>query len=116
MKTHSYDKYSIENDQFFYDEGYSKNTSILKQESELFNEDDYVPGKLIRVKRISKSDSEDWQILVNNTKTLLITGNRFSSIEKEFLRTPAGVLFIINGVKQGWKSVSDFKRQIKDLI
>jgi hypothetical protein len=115
MSTHSYDKYSIESDQFFYDEGHSKNTSILKQETELFNEEDYVPGELIRVKRIAKSDSEDWQVFINNNKTLLIKGNRFSTTEKEFLRTPAGVMFIINGIKQGWKSVSDFKRQIKDL-
>lgn len=111
----NYDKYGIENDQFFYDESTSKSNS-LKYDSELFNDEDYVPGDIINVKRISKLDVEDWQILLNNKEILLLKGTRFSAGEKKFLRTIQGINFIIDGIKQGWKSVSEFKRQIKDVM
>ena len=58
----SYDKYLVENDQFFYDEQNSKKGAFLKQDSELYNEDDAIPGASVRVKKIDS----DWQIYVNN--------------------------------------------------
>jgi len=109
----SYNKY-IENDQFFYDESASKKGFILKQDTELFNEEDYIPGKSIQVKRIA--EPEDWKVLVNGKEHFFLKGSRFTTREREFLRTAKGILFIVDGVKQGWKSVSEFKRQMKDLI
>ena len=102
------------NDQFAYDEG--KKSSFLKHDSELFNDEDYVPGNSIRVKRVSSSTKEDWLILKNDEEYLLIKGTRFSSKERVFLRSADGVLFLINGAKQGWNSVSEFKRQLAGKI
>lgn len=110
----SYDKYLVENDQFFYDENTSKKGSFLKQDTELFNEEDDVPGKSIQVKRIP--DPEDWNVLVDGQEYLLLKGTRFTAKEREFLRTPPGILFLILGVKSGWKSVSEFKRQMAEQI
>ena len=112
----SYDKYLTENDQFFYDEQNNKKGSFLKQDSELFNEDDDIPGQSIQVKRISYPPKEDWKVLINDKEHLLLRGTRFTSKEREFLRSVEGTLFIVHGTKQGWKSVSEFKRQLKDKI
>jgi hypothetical protein len=111
---HSYDKYLTENDQFFYDENDGRKGAFLKQDSELYNEEDDFPGKSVHVKRISQPPKEDWQIFVDSEKYLLLRGTRFTAKERAFLRTVEGTLFIIKGAKQGWKSVSEFKRQLKD--
>lgn len=102
------------NDQFIYDE--NKRGHFLKQDTELFNDEDYVPGNSIRVKRVANSTTEDWLILKNDEEYLLIKGTRFSAKEREFLRGASGVLFLINGAKQGWDSVSEFKRQLAGKI
>lgn len=107
----SYNKYLIENDQFFYDEGTTKKGSFFKHDTELFNENDDVPGKSIQVKRIA--EPEEWKVIVDGNEHLILKGSRFTSKEREFLRKPNGILFVIDGIKQGWKSVSEFKRQMK---
>ena len=104
-------KYLNENDQFFYDENTSKGT-FLKQDSELYNEDDDVPGKSVRIKKIGSN----WQIFVDNNEYLLLKGTRFTAGEKTFLCTQEGVQFILDGTKRGWKSVSEFKRQLKSKL
>lgn len=109
------DKYLNENDQFFYDEHNHKKGSFLKQDSELFNDEDNIPGSSVHVKRTSHP-KEDWQILINNKEALIIRGTRFTSKEREFLRSANGMLFIINGTKKGWKTVSEFKRQLQEIL
>ncbi|MCK9567835.1 hypothetical protein M0R72_02645 [Candidatus Pacearchaeota archaeon] len=111
MNDHSYHKYS--DDQFAYDEKGGKKGSFIKQDSEFFNDEDYVPGKSVRVKRISTSSHEDWRVFINEQEIIVLKGIRFTSKEREFLRTTEGVMFIINGIKSGWKSVSEFKRQLQ---
>jgi hypothetical protein len=112
MNDHSYNKYA-DDDQFVYDEKGGKKGSFIKQDSEFFNDEDYVPGKSVRVKRISTNSHEDWRIFVNEQEALVLKGIRFTAKEREFLRTTEGVMFIINGIKSGWKSVSEFKRQLQ---
>jgi len=108
----SYSKYLTENNNFFYDEKSAKKSSLSKFDDDLFNEEDSkAPEGSIRVKRTS--EPEDWQILVNNEDYLLLKGTRFAAKEREFLRTPEGLIFVINGAKAGWKSVSEFKRRIQ---
>jgi len=108
----SYSKYLTENDNFFYDEQSDKKSTFSKQDSELYNEDSAkIPGSSIRVKRVD--DSDDWQVLINGEEHLLIRGSRFTAKEREYFRTPKGLMFIIDGVRQGWSSVSEFKRQLK---
>jgi hypothetical protein len=112
MTDNSYNKYADE-DPFSYDEKSGKKTSLIKQDSEFFNDEDYVPGESVRVKRIANSAREDWKIFVNGQEAFVLKGIRFTTKEREFLRTTDGVMFIINGVKNGWKSISEFKRQLQ---
>lgn len=108
----SYDKYLVENDQFFYDEQSNKKGAFLKQDSELYNEDEDLPGSSVRIKK----NGSDWQIYVNNEEFLLLKGSRFTVGERMFLCSPTGVQFLLEGAKLGWKSVSEFKRQIKNKV
>jgi len=108
----SYSKYA-EEDPFAYGEKVGKKGSFIKQDSELFNDEDYVPGKSVRVKRVSSNSHEDWKVFVNEEEFLILKGIRFTSKERDFLRTSNGVMFVINGIKNGWKSVSEFKRQLE---
>jgi hypothetical protein len=103
----------LDDDQFVYDEKSGKKSSFLKQDSEFFNDEDYVPGKSVRAKRVCKGTCEDWKVFVNEQEVLVLKGIRFTTKEKEFLRTTEGVMFIINGIKSGWRSVSEFKRQLQ---
>ena len=114
MNSHSYDKY-LTDDSFLYDEQSTKNGQFLRQDTELFHDEDYIPGDSIEVKRVGAYPKEDWVVLVNTDEILNIKGTRLSSTEKKFLRSPEGLMFIINGVKSGWNTVSEFKRQLKDL-
>jgi hypothetical protein len=111
----TYDKYLTENDQFVYDEQ-GKRSVFLKQDSELFLDESYVPGKCIRVKYVESDSGEDWHILIDEKEQLVLKGNRFSTLEREFFRSTKGVVFIIEGIKKGWKSVSEFKRHVKENV
>jgi len=105
----AYDKYA-DNDQFVYDENCS-GKSFIKQDSELYNEEEAaIPGVSVRVKRTNN----DWKIYKNGIEVLILKESRFTAKEKEWLQTTQGFLFLLNGAKQGWDSVSEFKRQIKD--
>jgi hypothetical protein len=109
----SYDKYLTENDQFFYDEQNNKKGAFLKQDAELYNEEEAaIPGASIRAKLVN----EDWHVLVNGEEFLVLKSARFTVKERDFLCTLEGSQFIIQGVRQGWKSVSEFKRQLKDKV
>jgi hypothetical protein len=105
----------MDEDQFAYDEKSGKK-GLIKQDTEFFNDEDYIPGKSVRVKRVSKSSHEDWKVFVNGEEDLILKGTRFSAKEREYLRTTDGVMFIINGIKCGWKSVSEFKRQLEGKL
>lgn len=102
-------------DSFAYDEKHGISSFLLKQDNEFYNEEDNIPGKLIRVKKMSKPE-EGWKILVDGKEYLLIKSSRFSKQEKEFLRTEQGFQFIIDGVKQGWNSISEFKRKLEGIL
>ncbi len=107
----TYDKYS-ESDQFVYDE-HGSGKSFIKQDSELYNEEEAaIPGASVRVKLVDS----DWKIYVNGNEILVLKSSRFTTKEKEWLQTIAGFQFLIAGAKQGWDSVSEFKRQLKDKL
>lgn len=108
----SYDKYLVENDQFFYDENNSSKGSFLKQDLELYNEEDDIPGASVQVKRIDS----DCVVFVNGEESLTLKSSRFTAKERDWLQTAPGFQFMIEGAKQGWKSVSEFKRQLKDKV
>jgi hypothetical protein len=99
-----------ENDQFIYDE-HTSGKSFIKQDSELYNEEEAaIPGASVRIKRIDS----DWKIYINGIEVLVLKSSRFTVKERDWLNTTQGFLFMISGTKQGWDSVSEFKRQLKD--
>lgn len=105
----NYDKYK-DHDQFVYDEN-SSGKSFIKQDSELYNEEEAaIPGSSVRV----KCTNTDWKIYINGVEVLVLKESRFTAKERDWLQTTQGFLFLLNGAKQGWNSVSEFKRQIKD--
>lgn len=109
-------KYVDEKDEFFaedYAESKFSQSGTLRNDFELFDDDSYIPQDLISVRRIAYNKKEDWKILKNKETALVLKGARFTKKEKEFLRTKEGVSFIIKGYKNGWRSVSEFKRQLK---
>jgi hypothetical protein len=96
------------------DDSKSYDNFFNKSESDLFKEEDNVKQKLISVKRVnSKKNGESWNILENNKVILNLPGDKFSTKEKEFLRTVDGVLFLMSGYKLGWDSLNKFKKEIK---
>lgn len=110
-------RYVDEADEFFIEEEKVSKINSLRQETELFDDDSYIPHDLITVKRIELPKSgEDWEILRNKQTVLTLRGIRFTKKERAFFHNPNGILFIINGYKQGWKSVSEFKRQVKKCL
>ncbi len=104
-------------EEYFLDESKPKLfLGSLRQETELFKEDDYIPQDLITVKRISlPKRGENWQILKNKQVVMLIKGIRFTAKEREFFRSLEGMRFLISGYKEGWTSISEFKRQVKKI-
>lgn len=109
----TYNKYLIENDQFFYDERNTSKVSFIKQDSELYDEETAaVSGSSVRVKKVDS----DWVVFVNGVESLVLKGTRFTAKERDWLHTATGFQFLIEGVKKGWSSVSEFKRQLKDKL
>ena len=103
------DDYSIEEEKL-------KKVNILRQDGELFDDDAHKPHDIISVKRIEyKNGGEDWEILSNKENVLTLKGVRFTKKEKLFFRTVKGIQFIISGYKEGWNSVSEFKKNVKKV-
>lgn len=86
----------------------------LRADGELFKDEDSIPNTVIQVKRTEKSkDGEVWKILENGKLVLSIGANRFSNKEKDFLRTAKGFRYLIDGYKEGWRTINKFKQNIK---
>ena len=111
----TYDRYLIE-DEFFFDENTFPKGSSLRHDHELFDDNEHRPHDIISVKRVELSRGEDWEITKNGKPSLILKGVRFTVREKEFLRTSDGMLFVIAGFKDGWKSVSEYKRRLKKRL
>lgn len=100
-------------DEEFFMDGNSINIG-LRIDNELFKEEDCVPQQLIQVRRIdSKKEGEVWRIFDNKKLAITIAASRFTNAEKEYLRTQNGFLYLINGYKNGWRSINKFKKNIK---
>lgn len=112
MKT--YDNYLQQDDEFFLDEHKDPKSCSLRTDHELFDEDSHVAHESIGVRWVDLGkNSEDWEITKNGKTILVLKGVRFTKAERRFLRSVEGTQFIIGGFKKGWRSVSEFKRQIK---
>ena len=110
-------RYVDESDDFFIEEDKPSNSLSLRQDSGLFDDDSYVAQSVISVRRISlPKNGEDWEIIVDKQPVLLLKGYRFSKKEREYLRSPNGMSLMINGYKNGWKTISEFKRQVTKCL
>lgn len=104
----------IQEEEFYMDENKPRSISgSLRQETELFDDEKYIPHDIISVKHISlPKNGENWQVIKNKSIMMTVKGIRFTSKERQFLRTASGMRFIIDGFKNNW-SISEFKRQLK---
>jgi hypothetical protein len=109
-------RYIDESDEFFIDENKQSNSNSLRQDNDLFDDNRYVAQQVISIRRIARANNEDWEIVVDKKPVMLLKGTRFSKPEREFLRTPQGMSFMIGGYKNGWKSVSEYKRQVEKCL
>lgn len=107
-------------EKFIVEEEYSEGehpeslAQTLRIETDLFKKEDFVPNKIVEVHLIDlPKNNEDWKIIDDNQEMLTLKGMRFTNKEREFLRTPKGFLFIIDGYKKGWRTIAKFKREIK---
>src|SRR5690606_19032598 len=108
------DKYETE--EYVSDEEKFSRNGPLRQDSEFFDDKSYVVHDIIGVKRIEFNKGEDWEITSNSKIVLVLKGARFTSKERDFLRGVDGMKFIISGYRDGWKSVSEFKRHLKGVM
>ncbi len=105
------------NEEDFHGNGEKRNLSSLRADNELFNEEDYVPHKIINAKRVRlPRKGEDWEVLEDGEVVLVMKGTRFTKSEKEFLRTAEGMRFIIDEYKAGKKSVVKIKDELKKVL
>lgn len=110
-------RYVDEQDEFFVESEKASKLGFIRHDTELFLDDSYIAHDVINARRIElPKGGEDWEVLKNKNTVLTLKGIRFTKQEREFLRTANGMLFIINGYKQGWKSVAEFKRQVKKCL
>jgi hypothetical protein len=85
----------------------------IKTDNELFKDEDYIPQKLIQIKRSNKKNIEEWKILEDSKVAMLIPATRLNNKQKEYFRSAEGFLYLIEGYKKGWRAVNKFKKGIK---
>lgn len=91
---------------------------LLRTDNELFNEEDSsVVHPVINVKKIRLSKSgEDWEILVDGKVAISMKGTRFTSQERDFLRSVEGMKFLVAEYKKGKKSVVKIKEELRRIF
>lgn len=93
------------------------NFHLFKADNDLFHDEKNIAAKVISAKRIRQpKNGEDWAILENNKVVLRMKGARFTVAERTFLRSAAGMTFLISEYKAGVKSVVKFKEKMKNLL
>lgn len=91
--------------------------NMSKFEYDLYHEEDDIAEKIIRIKRITMPNKgEKWKLFEDNKVIFIIEGTKLNSKEKEFLRTVDGVNFLILQCKNGIKSFSALKLEIKKKL
>lgn len=95
-------------------------SSLIKSkfDYELFDEEKAaIVSKCIHVKRIDlPNKGEKWKILDNSKVIFILEGNKLTKKEKDFLRMPQGISFLIKCGKEGIKNFTSLHKKIKDTI
>ena len=108
----SYDKYKDKEEEFFYEEtGMNKNA--LRQDHELYHDEDNIVHDMIHIKRIEVGKSEDWNLINGKNIILSIRGRQLNSKEREFMRKPDGIMCVMLAYKKGIRTASGLKSEIK---
>ena len=101
-----FDEYVIEEDKF-------QKPNSLRKDNELFNDDDNIVHQVVSVSRVEIRGEETWEISVDKKIVLTLPGIKFTNKERSFFRTVDGIKYIISGFKNGWRTISQFKKGIK---
>lgn len=92
---------------------YVKNV-LSKFDYDLFDEEQDVVEKVVRVKRVQlPNKGEKWRITENNKVMFTLEGAKISKKEKEYLRTADGFNFLISQYKEGIKSFNQLRLELK---
>jgi hypothetical protein len=79
---------------------------LSKFDYDLFNEEEDVVEKVVRVKRVSlPNKGERWKIIEDNKTVFVVEGSKISKKEREYLRGIDGFNFLIAQAKVGIKSL-----------
>lgn len=92
---------------------------LSKIEYDLYHEELDVQHPIIRVKRTCVTGHEKWRVFSNSTVLRLIDGNKLLRYEKEFLRSPEGVSFLIREHKvkvDEMKSFHGLRKAIRQIL
>lgn len=88
--------------------------NLSKFDYELYHEEDNIVETVIRVKRITHSNNEEWKIFKNKEVILIIDGSKCSKKEREFIRSVDGVNWLIKLAKEiSNLSFNKFKIELK---
>lgn len=109
----TFDKYFSTNDDDKNGSETKSSSVILKQNTELFNEEKNIPGEVIRIKRRIRKGEEEWLVMHGKNITLILPSSEFNQKEQDFFKTVDGFLFLINGAKEGWDTVEDFQKYVQ---
>lgn len=90
--------------------------SNSKIEYELFKDEENVAEKVVRVRRTVVGKNERWKIFEDGKIVFTVEGLKLTKGEREFLRTPAGCSFLIAQGRNGIKSFSGFRKQLKLVL
>lgn len=90
---------------------------LNKHEYDLFNEEEKVVETVVRIKRVKlPNNGENWKIIENNKVMFVVQGSKLSKKEKEYLRLADGFNFLICQYKNGIKSFSSLKKELKSKL
>jgi len=88
---------------------------ILNQSNELFNDDEALKQhRIINVRRIVlPRNGENWEVLDDGRKVLVLRGVRLTKREKGVLRTVEGIRMVIEEYKAGNSSIAKIKNKLR---
>jgi hypothetical protein len=87
---------------------------LSKFEYDLFNEEDDVKERVIRVKTsYSARKGDRWKILEDNKIIFIVDGNKLNKKERAFLKTVDGMSWLISQAKAGIRSFNSLKIAVK---
>lgn len=84
---------------------------------DLYNEEDNKKMPMVRIQRhyVKKTSEEKWKFYENTKKIMEIDSLELTDKEKDFLRTPNGILFCLKKYKEK-KDIEFIKSSLKEHI